>query len=251
MAALALPLIKPILDAILAASVAGATAKTTKDVAEKIKEEKHIKDTAKALSEKEKPKYKTLSRAEKDEILITLAEGGLSTREVIEVLKTGHISNDQLKRIPIELRRKIARITGQDLEAQLGLGGPDDNGDDDGDDDGDENDKAKKNEEKREKIRELKKNAEDEQRKWKKKEDEFLRNDPKSKRISDAKKGLEKSRNEALTGINKKDPKYLGNSAEQKMKMGAERMKRAIENGTGPQWEYQHVTPTSNPPVSL
>ena len=247
MAALALPLIKPILDAILAASVVGATAKTTKDVAEKIKEEKHIKDTAKALSEKEKSKYKTLSRAEKDELMITLAEGGLSTREVIEVLKTGHISDDQLKRIPVELRRKIARITGQDLEAQLGLGGPDDNGDDDGD----ENDKDKKNEEKREKLRKLKKDAEEEQRDWKKKETEFQRNDPKSKRISDAKKALEKSRSEAPTKINKKDPKYLGNSAEQKMQMGEERMKRAIENGTGSEWEYQHVTPTSNPPVSF
>lgn len=244
MAAFAVPLIKTLLDLALAGAAAGATTKVTKDVAKKIKEEKHIKDTAKALNDKEKPNYKKLSRAEKDEILITLAEGGLSTREIIEVLKTGHISNDQLKRIPVELRRKISRMTGQDLEAQLGLGGPDDNGDDD-------DDKDKKNEEKKDKLRKLKKDAKEEQREWKKKEDEFLRNDPKSKRISDAKKGLEKSRNEGLTGINKKDPKYLGNSAEQKMKMGAERMKRAIENGTGPQWEYQHVTPTSNPPVSL
>lgn len=246
MAALALPLIKPLLDAVLAAAAAGATVKTTKDVAEKIKEEKHIKDTAKALSEKEKPNYKKLSRAEKDEILITLAEGGLSTREVIEALKTGHISNDQLKRIPIELRRKIARITGQDLEAQLGLGGPDDNGDDDGD----ENDKDKKNE-KRKELRKLKKDAEDEQREWKKKEAEFQRNDPKTKRISDSRKALEKARSEAPTRIDKKDPKFSGNTPEQKMQMGAERMKRAIENGTGAEWEFQHVTPTSNPPVSF
>lgn len=240
MAAIALPLIKPILDAILAASAVGATVKTTKDVAEKIKEEKHIKDTAKALSEKEKPNYKSLSRAEKDEILITLAEGGLSTREVIEVLKTGHISDDQLKRIPVELRRKIARITGQDLEAQLGLGGPDDNGDDDDD----ENDKDKKD-----KLRKLKKDAEEEQREWKKKETEFQRNDPKSKRIADSKKGLERARNEAPTRIDKKDPKFSGNTPEQKMRIGEEHMKRAIENGTGPQWEYLHVTPMSNPPI--
>lgn len=240
MAAIALPLIKPILDAILAASAVGATVKTTKDVAEKIKEEKHIKDTAKALSEKEKSKYKSLSRAEKDEIMITLAEGGLSTREVIEVLKTGHISDDQLKRIPVELRRKIARITGQDLEAQLGLGGPDDNGDDDDD----ENDKDKKD-----KLRKLKKDAEEEQREWKKKETEFQRNDPKSKRIADSKKGLERARNEAPTRIDKKDPKFSGNTPEQKMRIGEEHMKRAIENGTGPQWEYLHVTPMSNPPI--
>ena len=241
MAAFAVPLIKPLLDLALAGAAAGATVKTTKDVAKKIKEEKHIKDTAKALNDKEKePKYKKLSRAEKDEILITLAEGGLSTREIIEVLKTGHISDDQLKRIPVELRRKIARITGQDLEAQLGLGGPDDNGDDDDD----ENDKDKKD-----KLRKLKKDAEDEQREWKKKEAEFQRNDPKTKRISDSKKGLEKARNEAPSRINKKDPKFSGNTPEQKMQMGEERMRQAIENGTGPQWEYLHVTPMSNPPI--
>lgn len=243
MAAFAVPLIKPLLDAVLAASAVGATVKTTKDVAEKIKEEKHIKDTAKALSEKEKPNYKKLSRAEKDEILITLAEGGLSTREIIEVLKNGYISNDQLKRIPIELRRKISRMTGQDLEAQLGIGGPDGNGDDDDDD------KDKKNEEKRKELRKLKEDAEDEQRRWKKKETEFQKNDPKTKRISDAKKGSERARSEAPTRIDKKDPKFSGNTPEQKMKIGEERMKRAIENGTGPQWEYLHVTPMSNPPI--
>lgn len=242
MAAFAIPLIKTLLDLALAGATAGATAKVTKDVAKKIKEEKHIKDTAKALNDKEKPNYKKLSRAEKDEIMITLAEGGLSTREIIEVLKNGYISNDQLKRIPVELRRKISRMTGQDLEAQLGLGGPDDNGDDD-------DDKDKKNEEKKEKLRELKKDAEDEQHGWKKKETEFQKNDPKSKRISDAKKGLEKARSEAPTRINKKDPKFSGNTPEQKMQQGEARMKRAIENGTGPQWEYIHVTPMSNPPI--
>ena len=242
MAAFAVPLIKPLLDLALAGATAGTVAKATKDVAKKIKEEKHIKDTAKALNDKEKPNYKSLSRAEKDEILITLAEGGLSTREIIEVLKTGHISDDQLKRIPVELRRKISRMTGQDLEAQLGLGGPEGNGDDD-------DDKDKKNEEKKEKLRKLKKDAEDEQREWKKKETEFQKNDPKTKRMSDAKKGLEKARSEAPSRINKKDPKFSGNTPEQKMQQGEARMKRAIENGTGPQWEYLHVTPMSNPPI--
>ena len=240
MAAFAIPLIKPLIDLALAGATAGTVAKATKDVVEKIKEEKHIKDTSKALSEKEKPNYKSLSRAEKDEILITLAEGGLSTLEIIEVLKNGYISNDQLKRIPIALRRKISRITGQDLEEQLGLGGPDDNGDDDDD----ENDKEKKD-----KLRKLKKDAEEEQREWKKKETEFQRNDPKSKRISDAKKGSERARNEAPTRIDKKDPKFSGNTPEQKMRIGEERMRQAIENGTGPQWEYLHVTPMSNPPI--
>ena len=241
MAALALPLIKPILDAVLAASVVGAAAKTTKDVAEKIKEEKHIKDTAKAPSEKEKSKYKTLSRAEKDELMITLVEGGLSTREVNEVMKSGHISDGQLKRIPVELRRKIARITGQDLEAQLGLGGM---GPDDDDDDDDKNKKDKKK-----KLKELKEKAEKEQREWKDKEEEFKKNDPKIKRKVNAKEAQNRAHEEKPFEIKKNDPNFLGNTPEQKMQMGEARMKHAIEHGTGPEWEYQHVTPTSDIPI--
>lgn len=240
MAAIALPLIKPILDAVLAASVVGAAAKTTKDVAEKIKEEKHIKDTSKALSEKEKSKYKTLSKAEKDELMITLVEGGLSTREVNEIMKTGYISDGQLKRLPVELRRKLARMTGQDLEAQLGFGGM-------GPDDDDDNDKNKKD--KKKKLKELKEKAEKEQREWKDKEEEFKKNDPKIKRRVNAKEAQNRAHEEKPFKIKKNDPNFLGNTPEQKMQMGEARMKHAIEHGTGPEWEYQHVTPTSDIPI--
>lgn len=261
MAAIALPLIKPILDAVLAASVVGAAAKTTKDVAEKIKEEKHIKDTSKALSEKEKkdiedkakvpsdekaeekePEYKTLSKAEKDELMITLVEGGLSTREVNEIMKTGYISDGQLKRLPVELRRKLARMTGQDLEAQLGFGGM-------GPDDDDDNDKDKNKKDKKKKLKELKEKAEKEQREWKDKEEEFKKNDPKIKRRVNAKEAQNRAHEEKPFKIKKNDPNFLGNTPEQKMQMGEARMKHAIEHGTGPEWEYQHVTPTSDIPI--
>lgn len=258
MAGFAIPLIKPLLDAALAGAAANGTMgmnKTKEGIKVLGDDKKVLGDGKKTSSEKkvekkEEPEYKTLSRAEKDELMITLAEGGLSTREIVKIMKSGYISDDQLKRIPVELRRKIAKMTGQELEAQLGLGSPDDNGDDNGDDKDKKNDdKDKKNKEKREKLRELKKKAEKEQLEWKKKEAEFQKNNPKSKRRAEARKMWDKAFNETLPQINKKDPKFLGNTPEQKMKMGEERMKQAIENGTGPQWEYQHVTPTSNPPV--
>ena len=243
-------LLKPALDAALAGAAAGAAAKGTIDM-NKTKEGIKVLDDGTKTSSKKKvekiekePKYKKLSQLEEYELMITLVEGGLSTREVNDVMKAGYISNDQLKKLPAELRRKIARITGQDLEAQLGFSNNSPENDDDDDDD-----KNKKYKEKREKLRKLKKDAEEEQLEWKKKEAEFQRNDPKAKRRADAKKTWEKSLNETPARIDKKDPKYLGNTAEQKAQQIGARMKQAFDNGTGSEWEYQHVTPTSNLPV--
>lgn len=249
MAGIAAPLIKPLLERALkaaaGAAVAGAATKVTKDAVKNIKEKKDIEDKAEAPSEKKvEPEYKTLSKAEKDELMITLVEGGLSTSEVKEIMRTGYISDGQLKRLPVELRRKLSRMTGQDLEAQLGFGGPDDNGDDDDNDNDDKNKKDKKK-----KLKELKEKAEKEQREWKDKEEEFKKNDPKIKRRVNAKEAQNRAHEEKPFKIKENDPNFLGNTPEQKMQMGEARMKHAIEHGTGPEWEYQHVTPTSNIPI--
>lgn len=242
MAAFAIPLIKPLLDAALAGTAAVAATKVTKDAIKHIKEKKALEDKAEASSEKKEPEYKTLSKAEKDELMITLVEGGLSTREVNEIMRTGYISDGQLKRLPVKLRRKLSRMTGQDLEAQLGFGGPDDNGDDD-------DDKDKKDKDKKKKLKELKEKAEKEQREWKDKEEEFKKNDPKVKRKVDAKEAQNRAHEEKPFEIKENDPNFLGNTPEQKMQMGEARMKHAIEHGTGPEWEFQHVTPRSNLPI--
>lgn len=240
-------LLKPALDAALA----GAAAKGTMDMNKTKEGIKVLDDETKTSSKKKvekiekEPKYKKLSPLEEYELMITLVEGGLSTRELNEIWKTGVISNDQLKRLPPDLRRKIAGMTGIDIEAQLGFGNM-------GDDDGDDNDKDKKNKkdkEKREKLKKLKEDAEEEQREWKKKEAEFQRTDPKAKRRAEAKKTWEKARSETPTRIDVKDPKFLGNTSEQKAEQIGERMKQAFDNGTGSEWEYQHVTPRTNLPI--
>lgn len=249
MAGIAAPLIKPLLERALkaaaGAAVAGAATKVTKDAVKNIKEKKDIEDKAEAPSEKKEPEYKTLSKAEKDELMITLVEGGLSTSEVKEIMRTGYISDGQLKRLPVELRRKLARMTGQDLEAQLGFGGM--GPDDDDDNDNDNDDKNKKD--KKKKLKELKENAEKEQREWKDKEEEFKKNDPKLKRRVNAKEAQNRVHEEKPFKIDENDPNFLGNTPEQKMQIGEARMKHAIEHGTGPEWEYQHVTPTSGIPI--
>lgn len=250
MAGIATPLIKPLLERALkaaaGAAVAGAATKVAKDAVKNIKEKKDIEDKAKVPSdekaEKKEPEYKTLSKAEKDELMITLVEGGLSTREVKEIMKTGYISDGQLKRLPVELRRKLARMTGQDLEAQLGFGGM-------GPDDDDDNDKDKNKKDKKKKLKELKEKAEKEQHEWKDKEEEFKKNDPKLKRRVNAKEAQNRAHEEKPFRIKENDPNFLGNTPEQKMQIGEARMKHAIEHGTGPEWEYQHVTPTSDIPI--
>ena len=236
MAGLAALLFKPALDAALA----GTAAKGTMDMNKK-KEGFKILDDGTKTSKKEKeetkePEYRTLSESEIDDLMIMLVEGGLSSSEAKQIAKTGYIGKDTLKKLSPSLRRKLSRMTGQDLEAQLGLG-PGDDGDDD--------EKKKK----KEKINELRDEAEKEQREWESKETDFQRNDPKVKRRLEAKKAWDKSLRETPNQIEPKDPKHLGNTPEQKMEQGELRMKEAIKNGTGNEWEYQHVTPTSNIPM--
>ena len=217
------------------ASLAAQAAKSTMDMNKK-KEETGILDDG-LLSKsntkaKEGNKYKTFSKSEIDDLVLLLVEGGVPVKEAMNVAKTGYISPDTLKKLPVDLRRKLSRMTGQELEAQLGLGPGDDNDDD-------KKDKAKK----------LRDEAEKEQREWEKKETEFQRNDPKVKRRVDAKDAWHKANRETPHEIDPKDPKHLGNTPKQKMEQGEARMKQAMKNGTGTEWEYQHVTPTSNIPM--
>lgn len=234
-------LLKPALDAALA----GTAAKGTMDMNKKKEGTpslglKIVGDGSKTKAfdtNVRDPQYKTLSQAEKDELMIMLVEDGLSAREAIQIATTGYIGKDTLKKLSPNLRRKLSRMTGQDLEAQLGFG-PGDDGDDD--------DKKKT---KKDKIKKLREDAEKEQREWESKETDFQRNDPKVKRRLEANEAWDKAHRDTPSQIDPKDPKHLGNTPEQKMEQGELRMKEAIKNGRGSEWEYQHVTPTSNIPM--
>lgn len=233
-------LLKPALDAVMA----GTAAKGTMDMNKKKEDSKILDDgtktSKKPVEKKEKakePEYRTLSKSEIDDLMIMLVEGGLSTKEAKQIAKTGYIGKDTLKKLSPNLRRKLSRMTGQDLEAQLGFG-PGDDGDDDD---------KKKN--KKDKIKKLREDAEKEQREWESKETEFQRNDPKVKRRLEANEAWDKAHRDTPGQIDPKDPKHLGNTPEQKMEQGELRMKEAIKNGRGSEWEYQHVTPTSNIPM--
>lgn len=223
---------------LLEGSAAGVAAKGTMDMNKKKEGEKAILDDGLLSKSDTKVKgdsnsFKTLSQAEKDELMIDLVMEGLTTKEAINVISTGHIGKDTLKKLSPDLRRKLSRMSGQELEAQLGFGG---NGPDDDDN-------------KKEKAKKLRDEAEKEQREWEKKETEFQKNDPKVKRRVEAKQTMEKVKAETPGQMDPKDPQFKGNSPTQKMEQGEARMKEAIKSGRGPEWEYQHVTPTSNIPM--
>lgn len=227
----------------LNATTAAQAAKSTMDMNKKKETSKDILDdgllskATKETSDKAKDYFKTLSRDEKDELLLTLVEGGLSTREAIQVLNTGYISNGALKKLSPDIKRKISRMTGRELESAVGFGGDPDS------------DKDPKKKEQKKKLNKLREDAKNEQREWERQETEFQKNDPKVKRRVQAKQNIEKSKIETPKQLEKTDPLLQENNPTQKMKQGERMMKEAIKNGRLQEWEYQHVTPTSNIPV--
>ena len=112
----------PLLDV----GAAGTAAKGTMDMNKKEGANKEILDDGLLSKSDTKVKgesdgYRTLSKAEKDELMIDLVMGGLTTREAMNVIKTGYISKGDLEKIPVPLRRKISRMTGHDLGVQTVL----------------------------------------------------------------------------------------------------------------------------------
>lgn len=226
---------------LLEGSAAGVAAKGTMDMNKKKEGEKAILDDGLLSKSDTKVKggespFKTLSRDEKDELMIDLVMSGLTTKEAMNVIKTGYISKGDLEKIPVPLRRKISRMTGQDLGVQIGVGGP-----------GDDKDPKKK--EQKEKLDKLREDAKEQQREWERQETEFQKNDPKVKRRIEAKKSFEKAKAETPSQMERNDPLLKENSPTQKMKQGERLMKEAIKDGRVQEWEYNHVIPNSNIPV--
>ena len=116
MAGLAALLTKSALDAALA----GTAAKGTMDMNKKKEEApslglKVLGDGSKTKASDTKvndPQYKRLSQAEKDDLFITLVEGGLSTREAMKVITSGYISEDIARKLSKDAIKGIEGVTG-------------------------------------------------------------------------------------------------------------------------------------------
>lgn len=222
------------------ASLAAQAAKSTMDMNKK-KEDSKILDDGLLSKSNKKPaerKYKTLSNSELDDFVLLLVEGGLSPKEAADIAKTGYISKEQLAKLPPEINRKLAKITGIEYNELLSaIGGtPDPN-----DDDETKKEKASKKEKLDKQIEDAKQSVEN----YKKGEAEFQNTDAKTKKINEAKQ-YQKGWNESSFA---KNTELLENSPEQKAEKIAEQMKDAAKHGRLTEWEYNNVSPTSNIPV--
>ena len=232
---------------LLEGSAAGVAAKGTMDMNKKKEGEKAILDDGllsksntkvKGENKSESNSFKTLSQAEKDELMIDLVMGGLTTKEAVKVISTGYISKEQLAKLPPEINRKLAKITGIEYNELLSAigGAPDPN-----DDDETKKEKASKREKLDKQIEDAKQSVEN----YKKGEAEFQKTDAKTKKINEAKR-YQKGWNESSFA---KNTELLENSPEQKAEKIAEQMKDAAKHGRLTEWEYNNVSPTSNIPV--
>lgn len=222
------------------ASMAAQAAKSTMDMNKK-KEDSKILDDGLLSKSNKKPaerKYKTLSNSELDDLVLLLVEGGLSPKEAADIAKTGHISKEQLAKLPPEINRKLAKITGIEYNELLSAigGAPDPN-----DDDETKKEKASKKEKLDKQIEDAKQSVKN----YKKGEAEFQNTDAKTKKINEAKQ-YQKGWNESSFA---KNTELLENSPEQKAEKIAEQMKDAAKHGRLTEWEYNNVSPTSNIPV--
>lgn len=255
----------PSLISALNLGAAGTAAKGTVDMLNSGKTEntKVLEDdtptTSTESKKSDKPYYQYLSKMDKDELMIDLVAGGLTTREAKEVMRTGYISKENFIKLPQELQRKLARLSGRDVDVLLaGIGGPDDENDNDND-----NDKKEKNSLKDKVKREI-----DKAKNYAKGEKEFHENDPKEaakqnrkhwgdKKVDGMQDAKEASRAKTnnlerykeVTQMEKDDPRNLGNSPEQRAKQLERLRNEAIKNGNVDNWDYNHITPRTNLPV--
>lgn len=208
-------------------------------------------------------KPKEISKADKDEIMLLLAEGGLSTREINKIEKTGFLPKEQFIRLPEDIQKKLAKLTGQDVDALLaGIGGNDFNDDDD------EETKKKKQKKAEETKKKVRKEI-DRAKQYDKGEKEFQAKDPKNvaksnqerwgkteydfngknAKAESARKTNDPLRRNKVDYVNNDDPKMRSLSPGEKADMLNKQRAKAIKNGTVQEWDYNHIKPLTNLPV--
>lgn len=200
-----------------------------------------------------------LSGKENENLWIILSMGGIDTPRIKNIMKRGILSPYDIETIEnndpdvlVELMKAIPGDWGERMKGMAEsdydktrrgmLSSPSVNPQPDDDDD-----KKKKKEKKKKDLEDDLAEIEKSRAKRAKAKVEFNKNDPKS--IS--KRAVEENtkRTGQFERIAEDDPKLLNNSPAQKMEKGAESLKKAINNGTKDQWEYGHVSPTSNVPI--
>lgn len=215
-----------------------------------------------------------LPTAVKAGLLVTLAMGGLSSREVKNIERKGYIPyeviqkldadtlNDMadmlgLEKVPEKLRKKVANMTNEDIEDSVNGGG------DDGDDGDDE--KAKKAAKRAAQTESLKK-ARERFRKFFEKANEHLEN--KDRPVRESQKNMEKwgktfkddkidpkAMSKRQGELKKwepaeqvpRDSERLKNLTGDERRIMDERLRnKALKDGTVENWDYNNIQPIHN-----
>ena len=105
------------------ATMAAQAAKSTMDMNKK-KDKSDILDDG-LLSGKSKSKGtsgtpRNLSKSERDDLMVMLGEGGLSSKKIKEIMKTGYISEEDIKSLPAEVIKNIEGLTGVSMAFPTG-----------------------------------------------------------------------------------------------------------------------------------
>lgn len=204
--------------------------------------------------ERKKIMPRKMSGMDKLEVLLLLSEGGIPTNELIGVEDNGYIpTKGQFARVPEHIQKKLAKLTGLEVEQLMaGIGG---NPKKDDDGETEEEERERKTEETKKKVqREI-----DRAKNYDKEETKFRNNNPKGRAKANLNRWgktefetIEKPGKPANTPkyneiehLNKNNPKMKNLSPRERMDLIRRQHENAIKNGREGEWIFNNVKPLS------
>lgn len=206
---------------------------------------------------KKKIMPRKMSGMDKLEVLLLLSEGGIPTNELIKTEDNSYIpTRGQFARVPEHIQKKLAKLTGLEVEQLMaGIGGDPKKDDNEDEDTETEEEKKLKTEETKKKVqREI-----DRAKNYDKEEMKFRNNSPKAKAKANLNRwgkteygSVEKPGKPANTpkyneieNLNKNDLRMKNLSPEERMEVLKQQHEQAIMNGREGEWVFNHVKPLS------
>lgn len=206
---------------------------------------------------KKKIMPRKMSGMDKLEVLLLLSEGGIPTNELLGVEDNDYIpTRGQFARVPEHIQKKLAKLTGLEVEQLMaGIGGDPKKDDNEDEDTETEEEKKLKTEETKKKVqREI-----DRAKNYDKEEMKFRNNSPKAKAKANLNRwgkteygSVEKTGKPANTpkyneieNLNKNDLRMKNLSPEERMEVLKQQHGQAIKNGREGEWIFNHVKPLS------
>lgn len=205
--------------------------------------------------EKKKVMPRKMSGMDKLEVLLLLSEGGIPTNELIGVEDNGYIpTKGQFARVPEHIQKKLAKLTGLEVEQLMaGIGGDPKKDDNEDEDEETEEERERKAEKTKKKVqREI-----DRAKNYDKEEMKFRNNNPKgrakanlnrwgrteSEKIEKPGKPANTPKYNEVEHLRKNDPKMKQLSPRERMELIRRQHENALKNGREGEWIFNNVKP--------